>query len=279
MTLLAIDIGNSRIKAGIFKGKKLSGEMLFPTTPSFGTAKFWTELKKLLRDHAVSRHAITGAVISSVVPPLTIKLTAFINRRFRVKTLVVTGTMDTGLCIRYRNPQTLGADRICSAVAAYHRYGGPLIIIDMGTAVTYNVVSKEGVFLGGAIAPGLWTASTVLHEQTAKLPNVMLQFPRSIVGKTTIENIQSGILYGMVGAIEGIIKRMKRITGKRTKIFLTGGGAYLIKSKIDIDSYVIPSLVLHGARIIYERQQKLPVRVGSKKKKQGKLSHSPCYCR
>ena len=196
---------------------------------------------------------IHGTVISSVVPSLAKKYWSLVEHHLRIKPLIISGALDIGLRIHYRNPRALGADRICSVVAAYHRYGGPLIVVDAGTATTYNVITKDGTFLGGVIAPGIHTASLGLHQRAAQLPSVELHFPKSIIGRTTIENIQSGILYGAVDAMEGMIKRIKVITGKQTKVVLTGGFSHLIKAKSNIAVNVVPSLVLQGAHLIYER--------------------------
>ena len=251
MIILAIDIGNTRTTLGVFKGKKLAGTVHFPSTIS--PSKVRQQIQRVLQQIRVSPDALSGVVISSVVPSLTKKLSAAIKRLVHIKPLVVTGTLNIGLRILYKNPKSLGADRICSAVAAFHTYGGPIIIVDAGTATTYDVLSKDGTFLGGAIAPGIMTTAAALHLRTAQLPKIQLHFPKNIIGKTTAENIQSGILYGAIDAMEGMIRRIKAVTGKRTRVILTGGFSNILRKRTRMIDIVEPSLVLEGARLICER--------------------------
>jgi type III pantothenate kinase len=252
MIVIAIDIGNTWTKVGIFLRKKLAGQLNIPSLPSPSPAKVWLQLSSFFRAKKIPLELISGSVISSVVPPLSRKFSSLIKRHLRIDPLIISGTSAGGLRIYYENPKTLGADRICSAVAAFHNYGGPVIVVDFGTATTYDVITKNGAFLGGAITPGLGITSLELHNRTAQLPKVKLRFPKSVIGKTTIESIQSGILYGTVDAMEGMIRRIKTITGKSTKVVLTGGFSHLIKAKSSIAASFEPSLVLQGARLIYE---------------------------
>ena len=258
MIILAIDIGNTRTTLGLFKGKKLTGTMHFPSA-SLSTKEFvWKTLNRLFRQLRVSPSVLSGVVISSVVPTSTKMISTVTKQKLHLHPLIVSGRLNTGIRIQYKAPAALGADRICSAVAANTKYGGPVIIIDAGTATTYSVVSKNGTFLGGAITPGMITAAFALHQGTAQLPNIPLRFPRNVIGESTMENIQSGILYGTVDAMEGLVRRIKKLTGKRTKVILTGGFSHLLKTKARFVDKVEPTLVLEGARLIFERARTTP---------------------
>ena len=253
MATLAIDIGNTQTALGVFRAKKLVGTLHVPSTIRSSIKKVRGQIKRLLQQTRISPDAISGAVISSVVPDLTKKFSIAVKQHVQIDPLIVSGILNVGLRIRYDNPKALGADRLCNAVAAFEKYGGPIIVIDAGTATTFDVIAKNGTFLGGAIAPGIKTAALAIHRQTAQLPNIDLVFPKHVIGKNTCENIQSGILYGAIDAMEGMIKRIKVITGEQTNVVLTGGFSHLIKAKTSIAVHVVPSLVLQGARLIYER--------------------------
>jgi type III pantothenate kinase len=253
MIILAIDIGNTRTAIGLFRGKKLTGIIHIPGNEISKQESLQKKLVQFLRGKGISPENLSGAVISSVVPASSKIFSNVIKRHLHLTPLIVSGALDVGLRIQYRNPKSLGADRICGAVAAYAKYGGPVIVIDAGTATTFDVVSKNGVFLGGAIAPGIMTSASALHRRTAQLPTIQLRFPKSVIGKNTTENIQSGILYGAVDGLEGMVQRIKVVTGKRTKVILTGGFSQLLKSTTGIVDAVEPALVLHGARLIFER--------------------------
>lgn len=255
MTILAIDAGNTQTTFGLFKGKRLAGTMHISTGSLSNREQARKELRQFLQKQRISDKTLSGVVISSVVPACTKDLSFVVKRHLQREPVIVSAALNTGLRIHYKIPATLGADRICGAVAGFHKYGGPVIIIDAGTATTYDVVSKDGRFLGGAIAPGILTAASALHQQTAQLPRVILRFPKSVIGTTTSENIQSGILYGTIDAMEGMVRRMKTITGKRTKVILTGGFSHLLKTKTGVVDAIEPALVLHGARLIFGRVQ------------------------
>ncbi len=256
MNILTIDIGNTRTTFGVFKGTKLVNTTHIPSSALASSTKSMKYIRQLLRKCNVSQDKLSGVAISSVVPSLTKKLLLVLKRELHIHPLVISGNLNVGLRIGYDNPVTLGADRICNAVAAYHKYGGPIIVIDAGTATTFDVVSKNGTFLGGAIAPGILTAASALNQRTAQLPAITLQFPKCVIEKTTIGNIQSGILYGAIDMMEGMIKRIKSITGQQTKVILTGGFSNLLKKKTRVVNAVEPTLVLEGARLIFERIQR-----------------------
>lgn len=257
MNVLAIDIGNTRTTIGLFRGRKLAGTAHMPSASS-PVNNIRLQLLRLLRQSGVSRHGLSGAVISSVVPSLTKRLSVVVEELLHVKALVVRGDSKGLVHILHQMPRRLGSDRICNAVAAFDKYGGPVIVVDLGTAITYDVVTKDGKFLGGAIAPGIRTAAIALHQQTAQLPEIELRFPRHVIGKNTVESIQSGIFFGVVDAVEGMVRRIRALTGKQTKVVLTGGFSDLIYKRSGVFHAVEPSLVLEGARIFFERSRPMP---------------------
>jgi len=196
---------------------------------------------------------ITGVGISSVVPNLTDVFVWMSEKHFKVKPIVVSSELDLGIKILYDDPSAVGADRLCNAVAGFTKYGGPVIIIDFGTATTYDVVSEKGEYLGGVIAPGIETSAAELHRRAAKLPKIELHFPKSVIGKNTVSSMQSGIMYGAVDAMEGMIKRIKNIIGQNAKVIATGGLAKTIIEHTNMIDFYEPSLVLDGICIIYNR--------------------------
>ena len=262
MIILAIDIGNTRTTIGLFRGKRLAGRVDLPRKASSREESVRTNLVQFLRRKKASPDLLAGAVICSVVPSSTKIFAAVVRRHLHLSPVIVSGTLDAGLRLRYRTPGSLGADRICGAVAGFAKYGGPLIIIDAGTATTFDVISRNGTFLGGAIAPGIRTSASALHQRTAQLPSVQLRFPKSVIGRSTKENIQSGILFGALDAMEGIVGRIKAVTGKQTNVILTGGFSRFLSSKARFVNHIEPHLVLDGARLVCERnlsKKKLPL--------------------
>jgi type III pantothenate kinase len=245
--ILAIDIGNAHTKIGFFRRKTLARSTTLPSVPP-------PTMQSIRRKLVPPRGGeLEGAVISSVVPALTKRYAAAIQEKYGLQPLIVSGKMNVGIAIHYKHPSKLGPDRICAAVAAYKRFGGPVIIVDFGTATTYGVIMKNGEFLGGAISAGIRTSANALARGTAKLPAVSLSFPDHPVGKTTVRNIQSGILFGALDAVEGMVKRLKSIAGRGTTVIATGGFAKLVASRTNIFDAVVPDLVLEGAHLIYER--------------------------
>jgi type III pantothenate kinase len=207
-----------------------------------------------LFQHAkIDPHQITGSIISSVVPPLVSELEKMIGKYFNSKAVIIGPGIKTGLAIKYENPREVGADRVVNAVAALEKYGGPLIIVDFGTATTFCVVSEHYEYLGGAIAPGIGISTEALFQRTAKLPRVELEKPKSVIGKNTVVSIQSGVLYGFVGQVDGIIKRIKEEVPWEFKVIATGGIADLISRESEYIQMVDPFLTLDGLRIIYEK--------------------------
>jgi type III pantothenate kinase len=251
--LLALDIGNTTTHIGMFYKNELLGTEQFSSNSANPAESLSHTLDSmLLRIHS-NRRAIHSCGISSVVPLLTAILTRWANETLQRSPLVISGELSLDIKIHYDDPSTLGADRICTAVAAFKKYGGPAIVIDFGTATTYDVISDRGDFLGGIIAPGIKTAGDALTRNTAQLPPVELHFPQEVIGNNTIACIQSGILYNGLDAAEGMIDRLKKISGSQTKVVATGGLSNLISSKSKKIDYRDEHLVLEGVRLIYER--------------------------
>ena len=254
--LLAIDIGNTYTVLGVFDEKKLVSDWRLSSAIARTEDECWLNVKLFLENSNIKPSNITAVGISSVVPNLTDIFEAMARKYFNVEPLTVSADSKLGMKILYDDPSSVGADRLCNAVAGFEKYGGPLIIIDFGTATTYDVISKEGNYLGGIIAPGIETAAADLHRRAAKLPKIDLRFPSKVIGTDTIGSMQSGIVYGTVDAMEGMIQRIKEVVGNRAKVAVTGGFAKLIYERSRGIDYLEPSLVLEGIRLIYERTRR-----------------------
>lgn len=250
--LLAIDIGNTHVSLCIFKNNIIAAQWKLSSWHSHTEDECWMSLLFFCKQAQLSTSEITGAVISSVVPSQTEIYQRMVKKYLRIKSVNISGVMDIGIKIRYRDSSAVGADRLCGVVAAYQMFGGPAIVIDWGTATTFDVISKQGEYLGGAIAPGIETASAELYRRTAKLPKIELKFPSRIIADNTVAGMQAGIMFGGLDAMEGIVKRIQRELGSKTKVIATGGLAQVIASKSKLVQYIEPNLVLHGARLIYE---------------------------
>jgi type III pantothenate kinase len=210
----------------------------------------------LLEHDGVKLRSIKGVGISSVVPNVTGILERMSKKYFRCDPLIINTGLELGIKVDYDEPKAIGSDRICVAVAGYEKYGGPLIVLDFGTATTFDVVSKDGVYLGGAIAPGVETGAADLQRRAAKLPRIELRFPGTVIGKTTVASMQSGIMFGAVDAMEGMVRRLRSSLGAEPKVVATGGYARIIAEKTKVIDHIEPALVLEGIRIIYEANRK-----------------------
>ncbi len=258
--LLAIDIGNSHIVFGVFDGEQLLCERRIATQLHKTTDEYGILLKNLLLDQNKILHQINGAILSSVVPALTEVFEELIRTYFFVTPMTVTHRLQTGITIRYNRPEEVGADRIVNAAAAFHLFRGgniPLIIVDFGTATTFDVVSENGDYLGGAIAPGLVISSEALSSHTAKLPLVEIITPKSVIGKETSESIRSGLIFGHVGLVNEIVSRVSLELNKTPKVIATGGLSRLIAPLCKVISLVKPTLTLEGLMIIYKKNSSL----------------------
>lgn len=250
--LLAIDVGNTNIILGILDGEKIRATWRIATSVHRLADEYAALLFDLVEHAHVEASKITEAILCSVVPPLTTTFEELCQRYFGVSPLIVEAGVKTGMRIDMDNPREVGGDRVVNAVAAHHLYDGPIIVIDLGTATTFDVVSEEGEYLGGAIAPGVGIAAEALFMRTAMLPRVELVRPKRAIGKNTIAAMQSGIIFGYIGLIEGIVARMQHELGGKAKVIATGGFAQTVARETPIVEEVNLDLTLVGLRLIYD---------------------------
>jgi len=250
--LVAIDIGNTNIKVGIFDGDRLEATWNLATGIHRTSDEYGGVLLNLMDRKKILPSKVSGVALCSVVPPLLPTFVELCKKYLNTEPLVVEAGVKTGMRIRLDNPREVGPDRVVNAVAAQNLYGKPLIIIDLGTATTFDVVSKEGDYLGGAIAPGIAIATEALFTRTAALPRIGLSRPKQVIGKNTISAMQSGIIFGYIGLIEGMIKRIEQELGSKAKVVATGGQAYSLAEEIPAIDVINPDLTLIGLRLIYE---------------------------
>lgn len=250
--ILVIDVGNTHTVIGVYKEEKLLGYWRISTDLNKTEDEYGMLVKNLLSNSNLSLSDIKSVVISCVIPPVSWILKKMSIDYFKVSALVVGPGIKTGICIKTDNPKEVGADRIVNAIAAYKLHGGPVIIVDFGTATTFCAVDKEGVYLGGAIAPGLEISAEALFEKTAKLPKIELIKPKHSIGSNTITAMQSGIFFGYLGLTNELIRRFKRELGEDSVVVATGGQAELIGSESKLIDKINPLLTLEGLRLIYE---------------------------
>jgi len=250
--LLAIDIGNTNTKIGVFDGDELKVTWNLATGIHRTSDEYGGVLLNLMERKKVSPSEITGVALCSVVPPLLPVFVELCTEYLDSEPLVVEAGIKTGMRIRLDNPREVGSDRVVDAVAAQHLYGKPLIIVDLGTATTFSVVSQEGDYLGGAIAPGIVISTETLYSRTAALPRIRLSRPEQIIGRNTVTAMQSGIVFGHVGLIEGMIRRIEQELGSKAKVIATGGQACFLAQEIPAIEIVNPDLTLIGLRLIHE---------------------------
>ncbi|MDP2729379.1 MAG: type III pantothenate kinase [Dehalococcoidales bacterium] len=250
--LLAIDIGNTNITFGVFENERLRASWRLAPEVHHTADEYAVLLLNLLRHQGLDISDIEEIALCNVVPPLLPTFNELFQRYFHVSPLVVAPGIKTGVRIRMDNPREVGADRIVDAAAAHHLYGGSVIIVDLGTATTFDVVSKEGDYIGGAIAPGIVIAAEALFTQTAALPRVELTPPKQTIGSNTISAMQSGIVFGYAGLIEGIIIRIHKELGEKALVVATGGYAELMAKETTVIDKVNPDLTLIGLRLIFE---------------------------
>ena len=259
--LLAFDVGNTNIVMGVFRDGNLLTNWRLATDIAKSADEYGMLMEQLFRHEGMNMADVDDVIISTVVPSLLFTLQHMVTKYFGRTALVVESGVKTGLLIKYSDPKQIGADRIVNAVAAYSKYGGPVIIVDFSTATTFCAVSDKGEYLGGTIAPGLKISSDALFERTAKLPRVEIENPGMTICKNTAEAMQSGLVYGHVGMCEKIIKMMKEelaevsSAGSEIKVVATGGFAGLIKSETDAIDYADRLLTLEGLNLIYEKNK------------------------
>jgi len=251
--LLAMDIGNTNVAVGVFQGQRLAQHSRLATSVSRTMDEAWIVLHALCQGEGVPLDRIRGVAISSVVPDLTSIFADMAREHFGVKPYEVRADTAPSLKIHYRDPLAVGADRICNAVAGFAKHGGPLIVVDFGTATTFDVINERGEYLGGIIAPGIELAVKILHHNAARLPKVQLDFPPQVIAVTTEQSMQAGLLYGAVDEMEGLCRRIQHELGCEAKVIVTGGLSSVIARQTRIITAVETFLVLEGLKILYER--------------------------
>lgn len=262
--LLAIDVGNTNIVVGVFEGDKLVESWRLATDNKRSADEYGTVLGSMYRRVEITEKDIDDIIIASVVPSLLFTLEHMCVKFYDKNPIVVEQGIKTGIKIKYENPRALGADRLVNSVAAHERYGGNLIVVDFGTATTFDCVSADGTFLGGAIAPGMKTQAAALFEHTAKLPNVDLEIPGRFIARNTSEGMQSGLIYGHQGFTEHMIKGMKQEMSEDLgckpediKVIATGGMATMVESGVDCIDVIDRRLTLDGLQMLYVKNKGL----------------------
>ena len=253
--LLVIDVGNTNMVLGVYKDTELLDHWRISTDRQRTTDEYGVLIRELFYLNDFRADDINAIIISSVVPPVVPTLERMCQRYFGLSPLLIGPGVKTGMDIRYDNPREVGADRIVNAVAAYEKYGGPVIIVDFGTATTFCAVDAKGVYLGGSICPGIGISTEALVQRTAKLPRIELKRTGSVICRNTIESMQAGVFYGFVGQVEGIVSRMRRELDMSARVVATGGLAVVIAPATKAIDVVEPMLTLEGLRIIYERNR------------------------
>lgn len=253
--LLVIDIGNTNVVYGIYDGETLLHHWRVSTNRASTADEYGMALRTLFTYAGFRHEEIDGIVIASVVPPLNMAIEQMCSRYFGIEPLVIGPGVRTGLSIRYESPREIGADRIVDAVAGYNKYGGPLIIVDFGTATTFGVIAEDGTYLGGAICPGVNTSTEALFQHAARLPRIDLVKPKNVIGKNTVAGMQAGIIYGYVGLVDGIVRRIWAELGQQGRVVATGGLAELIAPESETIETVDQFLTLEGMRLVYLRNK------------------------
>lgn len=252
--LLALDVGNTNTVVGLFSGSELRGHWRLTTQADRTADEIGMWLRQLLQWEQVAPDDLVGVAVSSVVPPMDPRLREGVHRYLGQLPFFVEPGIRTGMPLRVDAPQELGADRLCDAVAAYAEHGGPCVVIDFGTAVTWEVVSADGEYLGGVIAPGPGITAEALGGRTAKLPRVAMAPPPRVIGKGTIDSIQSGLFYGYLGLIQGVTRRILDELGDAV-VIATGGFAPVFAEHSPVIGHVETDLTLHGLRLLWEKNR------------------------
>jgi len=251
--LLAVDIGNTQTVLGIFAGEKLVAEWRMASSSHRTADETWLTIKNFCDGAGIKIDQVNSVGISSVVPDVTGIFESIASKYLHVNPISIHAGLDLGIGIQYKDPAAVGADRICNCVAGFRKYGGPLIVIDFGTATTFDVVSRNGDYLGGVICLGLESNASELHRRTAKLPKIELRFPSSVIGRDTVSSMQAGVMLGAVDMVEGIVRRIKAELTTEARVIATGGLSSTIAPHTTVIEACEPALVLEGIRLIVER--------------------------
>ena len=255
--ILVIDVGNTNITCGVYEGKELKTTFRMMTKQPRTSDEYGIHLRELLRTNGINKKDIKGSIIASVVPNVMHALLGGLVRYVETNPIIVGPGVKTGIKIVTENPREIGPDRIVDAVAAYEKYGGPVLVLDFGTATTYDLVTEDGCFTAGITAPGIRISAKALWEDTAKLPEVEIKKPKSILAQETISSMQAGLVFGQIGQTEYIINRVKKESGyENLKVVATGGLGSVIAEETDTIQIYDRGLTLEGLRIIYEKNVK-----------------------
>jgi type III pantothenate kinase len=253
--LLVIDVGNTNTSLGVYEGPELIAHWRLTTARNRTVDEYGVHARNLFELAGIDFKAINAIAIASVVPPLNYTLKQMAEVYFNLSPLFVDNTTEIGLRILYEPPSDVGADRIVDAVAAIQKYGAPCIIVDFGTATTFNAIDKDGSYLGGVITPGIMISADALFERTAKLPRVDIKRPQKVIGSSTVAAMQSGLYNGYVGLVDGVLRKMVNELGGTPRVIATGGLAPLIATGSELIELVDDTLTLEGLRLVYERTQ------------------------
>jgi len=253
--LLVIDIGNTNTSLGVYDGDKLVTHWRLTTARSRTVDEWGVHARNLFALAGLDFKSIDAIAVASVVPPLNFTLKQMSERYFNLTPLFIDHTVDTGVRIVYEPPSDVGADRIVDAVAAIRKYGAPCIVVDFGTATTFDAINAQGEYLGGVITPGITISADALFERAAKLPRVEIKRPQKVIGSATVEAIQSGLYHGYAGLVDGILRKMIEELGGAPRVIATGGLAPLIAKGSEFIQDVDETLTLEGMRLVYERQK------------------------
>jgi type III pantothenate kinase len=253
--LLALDVGNTNTVIGVFDGQALVTHWRLSTRREGTRDEYGILIKGLFDFGGLGFQAVSAVIISSVVPPLQGPLEEMARQYFGVEPMVVGPGIKTGMPILYESPREVGADRIVNAVAAFEAYGGPCIVVDFGTATTFDAISARGEYVGGVICPGIGISSEALFQHAAKLPRVDISRPKIVIGRNTVGSMQAGLYYGYLSLVEGVVARMRAELGGKAAVVATGGLAQLLLTESTAVDHVDPLLTLTGLRILFERNQ------------------------
>ena len=255
--ILAIDVGNTNITCGVYDGKKLVTTFRMMSKTAHTSDEYGMNIRQLLMFDGITKEQIEGTIVASVVPNIMHSLIGGITRYLETQPLIVGVGTKTGIRIVTENPKEIGADRIVDAVAAYEKYGGPVLVLDFGTATTYDYVTKDGCFAAGITAPGIRMCAKALWEDTARLPVVEIKKPKSILAQETISSMQAGLMFGQIGQTEYIVNMVKKETGiPDMKVVATGGLGRIVSDETDVIDIYDSSLTLDGLQMIYEKNRK-----------------------